>query len=71
MMTAIAESLMPRRVGRKLMWPERISAKFAAGTLKRIADVLADREERLNFIREAVEREIDRRRRQGKRRKRQ
>jgi hypothetical protein len=53
------------------MWPERISAKFAAGTLKRIADVLADREERLNFIREAVEREIDRRRRQGKRRKRQ
>jgi hypothetical protein len=36
-------------------------AKFAAGTLERIAAVLAEGEERTAFIREAVEREIKRR----------
>jgi hypothetical protein len=48
-------------MGRKKRWPERIGAKFAAGTLDRIAAALADGEERTAFIREAVERELARR----------
>jgi hypothetical protein len=46
-------------MGRKKRWPERVGAKFAAGTLDRIAAALADGEERTAFIREAVERELD------------
>jgi hypothetical protein len=38
-----------------------VGAKFAAGTLDRIAAALADGEERTAFIREAVERELARR----------
>jgi hypothetical protein len=48
-------------MGRKKQWPERVGAKFAAGTLDRIAAALADGEERTAFIREAVERELARR----------
>ena len=48
-------------MGRKKRWPERVGAKFAAGTLDRIAVALADGEERTAFIREAVERELERR----------
>jgi len=50
-------------MGRKKQWPERVGAKFAAGTLDRIAVALADGEKRTAFIREAVEREIERRER--------
>jgi hypothetical protein len=48
---------MPRKVGRKMRWPERIGAK----TLDRIEKVLGKDEPRLDFIREAVERELTRR----------
>ncbi len=48
-------------MGRKKQWPERVGAKFAAGTLDRIAAALADGEERTAFISEAVERELARR----------
>ena len=48
-------------MGRKKQWPERVGAKFAAGTFDRIAAALADGEERTAFIREAVERELARR----------
>ena len=48
-------------MGRKKRWPERVGAKFAAGTLDRIGAALADGEERTAFIREAVERELARR----------
>ena len=44
-----------------------MGAKFAAGTLERIAAVLAEGEERTAFIREAVEREIERRQRAAER----
>jgi hypothetical protein len=40
-------------------------AKLAAGTLARIAVVLEKGEERTAFMREAVEREIERRKRRG------
>ena len=48
-----------------MLWPQRIGAKFAPGTLERISEVLGREEKRLDFIREAVEREIVRRKRQS------
>jgi hypothetical protein len=49
------------RMGRKKRWPERTAIKFAAGTFERIAAVLADDEDRMAFMREAVDRELERR----------
>ena len=49
------------RMGRKKRWPERTAIKFAAGTFERIAAVLADGEDRMAFMREAVQHEIERR----------
>jgi hypothetical protein len=60
---------MKQRMGRKKRWPERVGAKFAGGTLARIAAVLGEEEERTAFIRHAVEREIERRQMAGKRKK--
>jgi hypothetical protein len=62
-MTMAAESTMASRVGRKLRWPERIGAKFPPGTLARITRVLEKGEVRLDFIRAAVEAELERRER--------
>jgi hypothetical protein len=56
------------RMGRKKRWPERTAIKFAAGTFERIAAVLADDEDRMAFMREAVQREIERRERAEERR---
>jgi hypothetical protein len=61
MMTPTSDVAIRPRMGRKLRWPERVGAKFAEGTLGRIAGVLRPKEVRLGFIREAVEREIERR----------
>ena len=44
-------------------------AKLAAGTLDRIADVLEKNEERTAFMREAIEREIERRQKAAEKRK--
>jgi hypothetical protein len=49
------------RMGRKKRWPERTAIKFAAGTFERITAVLAEDEDRMAFMRQAVEREIKRR----------
>lgn len=49
------------RVGRKKIFEERMNTLFLAGTKARIDGVLAPGEERLAFIREAVDREIQRR----------
>lgn len=43
---------------------EQTPARFPAGTLARIDDVLEEGEPRASFIREAVERELTRRERQ-------
>ena len=50
-------------MGRKLRWSERVMAKLAAGTLERIAAVLGKGEDRTAFLREAIDREIERRER--------
>jgi hypothetical protein len=60
-MTQEASVIKTSRMGRKKRWPERTAIKFAAGTFERIAAVLADDEDRMAFMREAVEREIERR----------
>lgn len=51
------------RVGRKMLYPEKREAAFAAGTLARIQVVLGEGENQVGFIREAVERELERRER--------
>jgi hypothetical protein len=58
------------RMGRKKRWPERTAIKFAAGTFERIAAILDEGEDRMTFMREAVEREIERRQRAAERGKR-
>lgn len=55
---------MPRRMGRKKQWAEDMQARFPAGTFERIAAVLVEKEDRTDFVREAVERELKRRERQ-------
>lgn len=49
------------RVGRKLEYPEKREAAFREGTLARIKAALADGENQVGFIRDAVERELERR----------
>ena len=61
MMTQGAAVTKTSRMGRKKRWPERTAIKLADGTFERIAEVLADGEDRMAFMREAVEREIERR----------
>lgn len=61
---ALAENLVcdtPRRVGRIKRWAEDMQARFAAGTFARIAAVLRDGEDRTDFVRDAVSRELERR----------
>lgn len=53
-------------VGRKRINEEQTPARFGAGTLARIDDVIKDKEKRSDFIREAVERELKRRERSRK-----
>ncbi|QPF81717.1 GIY-YIG nuclease family protein [Bradyrhizobium genosp. L] len=48
-------------VGRKKRWSEDMQARFPEGTFERIEAVLADGEDRTDFVRDAVERELKRR----------
>jgi hypothetical protein len=52
---------MPSRVGRKKRWNEDMQARFSEGTFARIAAVLEEGEDRTDFVRKAVERELKRR----------
>lgn len=55
---------MPRGVGRKKEWTEQLRLPLAEGTTAKIDSVLADKEPRLDMIREAIDREIKRRSRE-------
>jgi hypothetical protein len=57
----------PRHVGRKKRWSEDMQARFPEGTFEQIASVLKTNEDRTDFVREAVEREIKRRQKARKR----
>lgn len=59
-------SVTPARVGRKKRWAEDMQARFAEGTFDRIAAVLVGDEDRTDFVREAVDRELKRRERAAK-----
>lgn len=48
-------------MGRKKQWAEDMQARFPEGTFDRIAAVLEGKEDRTDFVRAAVEREIKRR----------
>jgi hypothetical protein len=61
MMTPEAGVAIKPRMGRKKRWHDVMGAKFPAGTFERIAAVLEEEEDRTDFVREAVEREIRRR----------
>ena len=50
-------------MGRKKMWAEDMQARFPEGTFARIDAVRQDGEDRTDFVREAVERELKRRER--------
>jgi len=67
-MTHIAFSVP---MGRKRKWVEDAVARFAEGTFARIAAVLGKTEDRTDFIREAVERELVRREAEAKKQRRQ
>lgn len=54
-------SVTPSRVGRKKRWSEDMQARFPEGTFGKIASALRDGEDRTDFVREAVERELQRR----------
>lgn len=64
-MHGLAEKVIsgiPVRVGRPRINDEQTPARFPGGTLARIDAVLNEGEKRSDFIREAVERELKRRR---------
>ena len=60
-MTMSAELVIPPRMGRKKLWHQRTAVKFSAGNVSAIAAVLQKPEVRMDFIRNAVERELKRR----------
>ncbi len=61
MLTADLPPRSSNSVGRPKINEEQTPARLRAGTLARIDAVLAEKEKRSDFIREAVEREIERR----------
>jgi len=52
-----------KSMGRKKRWSEDMQARFPEGTFERIDAVRTEGEDRTDFIREAVERELKRRER--------
>lgn len=55
------EAAITRRVGRKMEYPDRITLPLAHGVLAMIDAALKDDEPRLDLIREAITRELERR----------
>jgi hypothetical protein len=54
-------------MGRKKRWAEDMQARFPEGTFARIETLLENGEDRTDFVREAVERELKRRERNKER----
>jgi hypothetical protein len=52
-------------MGRTKRWAEDMQARFPEGTFDRIEAVLEDSEDRTDFVRVAVEKELKRRERKG------
>ena len=64
MVTGDMEDAIPHPMGRKKRWSEAMVARMAAGTLARVDAVLQEKdgrtEDRTDFVRRAIEREIER-----------
>jgi hypothetical protein len=52
------ESAIGNRVGRKRKWAQDMQARFPRGTFERIEAVLGETEDRTDFVRQAVEHEL-------------
>ena len=65
MLTEVGAPSSAKGVGRPKINQEQTPARLAAGTLARIDALLSDKEKRSDFIREAIEREIERREDKG------
>jgi len=59
--TVAPESRIRGRVGRKKLYSEDMQARFPEGTFEAISAVLQEGEDRTDFVREAVSRELQRR----------
>ena len=57
-LTAIGVRDIGPRMGRPKLWPESINLTLAGGWKDRISAVLRNGEDRLSFIRLAIEREV-------------
>ena len=68
-MTSVAEAVKPSQVGRKKLWGEKFTTRLPAGYGRRIEALLDGKEDRSEFFRKAVTREIERR--EAKRERRQ
>jgi hypothetical protein len=51
------------KMGRKMLYPDKIIAPLPAGSLDRIKAVLQEGEDKTDLLREAIERELKRRER--------
>ena len=60
-MTEIHVRDTPRKMGRKKKWEENVNLTLPAGAKARMDAALEDGEDRLDLIREAIERELKRR----------
>lgn len=56
---------MNEPMGRKTKYPEKTLGAYPPGTFERIQHVLGETEDRTDFFREAVERELKRRERKA------
>jgi hypothetical protein len=56
----------PRRMGRKMLWPDKIVAPLPAGSLVRMVAALKEGEDKTDFLREAVEDLLKRREKAAK-----
>jgi hypothetical protein len=61
MVSTAQNQIILRPMAAKKKWAEDMQARFPKGTFARIAAVLARYEDRTDFVREAVERELQRR----------
>jgi hypothetical protein len=64
-LTVFLVSVTCRSVGRKKKWSQDMQARFPEGTFERIHAVLISGEDRTDFVRMAVESELQRRERQA------
>lgn len=67
MLTALHAHDTPRRMGRTKLFDERMHLTLAAGTKDRIDAVLRESEDRLELVREGLEKELRRREREAAR----